>query len=140
MAADTREFRDSNLYIVPRIADGVSVAGRFDGLGPRANDSAPMRLDVEIDAGSRLDVEASGSRFEHLDSTLADLPTIRAYLSKAWTDLAAHKALLRETAGLRILELEGPRGKEASRALGVRLADRGDADPGNRGQPVPRPR
>ncbi len=58
MAADTREFRDSNLYIVPRIADGVSVAGRFDGLGLRANDSAQMRLDVEIDAGSRLGDEA----------------------------------------------------------------------------------
>jgi alkylation response protein AidB-like acyl-CoA dehydrogenase len=41
---------------------------------------------------------ASRSRLAHLDSTLADMPTIRAYLAKAWTDLAAHDALLRETA------------------------------------------
>jgi alkylation response protein AidB-like acyl-CoA dehydrogenase len=41
---------------------------------------------------------ASASRFEHLDSTLADLPTIRAYLAKAHADLAAAEALLRETA------------------------------------------
>ena len=41
---------------------------------------------------------ATGARLEHVDSTLADLPTIRAYLAKAWADLTAHEALLRETA------------------------------------------
>lgn len=126
---------ESNLYAVPRISQGVTIAGRFDGLGLRGNDSAPVRLDVELDAATRLGddgsgfglmmqvvlpwfslgnsavslglaraalegaiAHASGSRFEHLDSTLADLPTIRAYLAKSWTDLAAHQALLRETA------------------------------------------
>jgi alkylation response protein AidB-like acyl-CoA dehydrogenase len=126
---------ESNLYALPRLAEGVSIAGRFDGLGLRGNDSAPVRLDVEVGDGTRLGDEgggfglmmqvvlpwfslgnsavslglaraaldgaithASGSRFEHLDSSLSDLPTIRAYLAKAWTDLAAHTALLRETA------------------------------------------
>lgn len=126
---------ESNLYALPRLAEGVSIAGRFDGLGLRGNDSAPVRLDVEVADGARLGDEgggfglmmqvvlpwfslgnsavslglaraaldgaiahASGSRFEHLDSSLSDLPTIRAYLAKAWTDLAAHTALLRETA------------------------------------------
>ncbi len=126
---------DSSLYVVDRIAEGVTVAGRFDGLGLRGNDSAPVRLDLEAADGARLGddgggfglmmqvvlpwfslgnsavslglaraaldgaiTHASSSRFEHLDSTLADLPTIRAYLAKAWADLAAHQALLRETA------------------------------------------
>jgi len=126
---------EPNLYAVPRVAEGVKIAGRFDGLGLRGNDSAPVRLDVEVADGARLGddgggfalmmqvvlpwfslgnsavslglaeaaldgaiAHASGSRFEHLDSSLSDLPTIRAYLAKSWTDLAAHTALLRETA------------------------------------------
>ena len=125
----------SDLYVVPRISDGVSIAGRFDGLGLRGNDSAPVRLDVEVPTGARLGAHgtgfalmmevvlpwfslgnsavslglaraaleraighASAARFDHLDSALSDLPTIRAYLAKAWTDLSAHEALLRETA------------------------------------------
>lgn len=126
---------ESDLYVVPRISDGVSIAGRFDGLGLRGNDSAPVRLDVEVPTGARLGAHgtgfalmmevvlpwfslgnsavslglaraaleraighASAARFDHLDSALSDLPTIRAYLAKAWTDLSAHEALLRETA------------------------------------------
>jgi alkylation response protein AidB-like acyl-CoA dehydrogenase len=126
---------DSNLYAVERITDGVTIAGRFDGLGLRGNDSAPVALDVEVAEGARLGDEgagfalmmqvvlptfslgnsavslgladaslkaaiahASASRFEHLDSSLADLPTIRAYLAKSHADLAAHSALLAETA------------------------------------------
>jgi len=126
---------ESDLYVVPRISDGVSIAGRFDGLGLRGNDSAPVRLDVDVPTGARLGAHGSGfalmmevvlpwftlgnsavslglaraaleraighasaARFDHLDSALSDLPTIRAYLAKAWTDLSAHEALLRETA------------------------------------------
>jgi alkylation response protein AidB-like acyl-CoA dehydrogenase len=135
LAPDAENPMEPNLYAIDRVAEGVAVAGRFDGLGFRGNDSAPVRLDVEVGDGARLGDEkagfglmmsvvlpwfslgnaavslglaraaldravdhASGSRFEHLDSSLADLPTIRAYLAKAWTDLAAHEALLRETA------------------------------------------
>lgn len=135
MAADSDAMTDSNLYVVDRTAEGVKVLGSFDGIGLRGNDSAPVRLDVEVGDGARLGDEkggfglmmqvvlpwfslgnsavslglaraaleaaithASGSRLEHLDSSLADLPTIRAYLAKAWADLAAHEALLKETA------------------------------------------
>lgn len=135
LAPEAEGPTDTDLYAVPRTAEGVAIAGRFDGLGLRGNDSAPVRLDVEIAEGARLGDEgagfglmmqvvlpwfglgnaavslglaqaaldraiahASGARLEHLDSSLSDLPTIRAYLAKAWTDLAAHKALLRETA------------------------------------------
>lgn len=135
LAADGQGPTDTNLYIVDRNDPGVQVQGRFDGIGLRGNDSAPVRLDVEVSDGARLGDEqsgfglmmqvvlpwfslgnsavslglarsaleaaithASGSRFSHLDSSLADLPTIRAYLAKGWADLAAHEALLRETA------------------------------------------
>jgi alkylation response protein AidB-like acyl-CoA dehydrogenase len=135
LAADAEAPNDAELYVVPRTAEGVAVAGRFEGLGLRGNDSAPVRLDVDLDTADRLGAprggfdlmmqvvlpwfslgnsavslglarsaldraigHATGARFEHLDSSLADLPTIRAYLAKAYTDLRAHTALLDETA------------------------------------------
>jgi alkylation response protein AidB-like acyl-CoA dehydrogenase len=35
---------ESTLYLVHRAADGVQVSGRFDGLGLRGNDSAPVEI------------------------------------------------------------------------------------------------
>ena len=136
LAAESEGPTETNLYVVDRSADGVKVLGSFDGIGLRGNDSAPVRLDVQVKDGARLGDEkagfglmmqvvlpwfslgnsavslglgraaleaaiahASGARLEHLDSSLSDLPTIRAYLAKAWADLAAHEALLKETAG-----------------------------------------
>jgi alkylation response protein AidB-like acyl-CoA dehydrogenase len=127
---------DTDLFVVERTAPGVEVAGGFDGLGLRGNDSAPVRLATDVDVGARLGAEkggfglmmqvvlptfnlgnaavsvglaraaleaatahVSGARLSHLDSTLAELPTVRAYVAKAWADLSAHEAFLRETAG-----------------------------------------
>jgi len=141
LAPEAEGPTDTNLYVVDRDCDGVVVAGRFDGVGLRGNDSAPVRLDVEVSERSRLGDEkagfglmmqvvlpwfslgnsavslglsraalegaighVSGARLEHLDSTLSELPTIRAYIAKAWADLVAHEALLRETAA----KLESP--------------------------------
>lgn len=141
LAPEAEGPTDTNLYVVDRDCDGVVVAGRFDGVGLRGNDSAPVRLDVEVSERSRLGDEkagfglmmqvvlpwfslgnsavslglsraaledaiehVSGTRLEHLDSTLSELPTIRAYIAKAWADLVAHEALLRETAA----KLESP--------------------------------
>lgn len=135
LAPEAEGPTESNLYLVDRVADGVQVAAGFDGLGMRANDSAPVHLDVTVGDAARVGDEkagfgllmsvvlpwfslgnaavtlglarstieraiqhASGSAFEHLGSTLADLPTIRAYLAKSWADLSAHEAMLRETA------------------------------------------
>lgn len=135
MAPEGEGPTEANLYAVKRTSPGVVVQGAFDGIGLRGNDSAPVRLDVELTDGDRLGDEAggfglmmqvvlpwfslgnsavslglarsalqaaidhvSGARLEHLDSSLADLPTIRAYLAKAWADLTAHEAMLRETA------------------------------------------
>jgi alkylation response protein AidB-like acyl-CoA dehydrogenase len=52
---------DSTLYLVPRDARGLSVAGAWDGLGLRANASAPMTLeDCEVADGSRLTEDGAG--------------------------------------------------------------------------------
>lgn len=127
---------DCELYLVDgRARDGFAVTARFDGLGLRGNDSAPIDLSVTVGDGDRLGDASGGfdllmqvvlpwfavgnaavsvglaraalnaavahvseSRFAHLDSSVADLPTVRAYIAKAWTDLAAHEALLQSTA------------------------------------------
>jgi alkylation response protein AidB-like acyl-CoA dehydrogenase len=60
--------------------------------------NSAVSLGLARSALDRAIAHASGSRFEHLDSSLSDLPTIRAYLAKGWADLAAHQALLNETA------------------------------------------
>ena len=54
LAADGQGPTDTNLYIVDRNDPGVQVQGRFDGIGLRGNDSAPVRLDVEVSDGARL--------------------------------------------------------------------------------------
>jgi alkylation response protein AidB-like acyl-CoA dehydrogenase len=135
LAPDASGPTESDLYLVDRVGTGISVAGRFDGLGMRANDSAPVDLSVDVAQSARLGDDAagvgvmmevvlpwfslgnaavtlglarsaierairhvSGARLEHLDTSLADLPTIRAYVAKAWADLVAHESMLRETA------------------------------------------
>jgi pyruvate-formate lyase-activating enzyme len=64
-APGTQGPTDNDLYLVRPSAGGVDVADGFDGLGLRGNDSAITHV--------------SGSSFAHLDSTIADLPTIRAF-------------------------------------------------------------
>lgn len=52
---------DSALYLVPRETRGLSVAGPWDGLGLRANASAPMTLeDCEVPAGYQLTEDGAG--------------------------------------------------------------------------------
>ena len=52
---------DSTLYLVPADAPGLSVAGPWDGLGLRANASAPMTLeDCEIPFELRLTEDGAG--------------------------------------------------------------------------------
>jgi len=52
---------ESTLYLVPMEARGLSVAGPWDGLGLRANASAPMTLeDCEVPAGYQLTEDGAG--------------------------------------------------------------------------------
>lgn len=61
LAPDGAGPTDSTLYLVPASARGLSVAGPWDGLGLRANASAPMSLDdCEVPAGLRLTEDGAG--------------------------------------------------------------------------------
>jgi alkylation response protein AidB-like acyl-CoA dehydrogenase len=52
---------DSTLYLVPADARGLSVAGPWDGLGLRANASAPMLLDnCEVPSGLQVTNDGAG--------------------------------------------------------------------------------
>jgi alkylation response protein AidB-like acyl-CoA dehydrogenase len=52
---------DSTLYLIPSGARGLSVAGAWDGLGLRANASAPMTLDdCEVSYESQLTDDGAG--------------------------------------------------------------------------------
>jgi alkylation response protein AidB-like acyl-CoA dehydrogenase len=52
---------DSTLYLVPAGAPGLSVAGPWDGLGLRANASAPMMLDhCEVPSGFQITEDGAG--------------------------------------------------------------------------------
>lgn len=62
-ATRARHPTESTLYLVDRASEGVEVEGGFDGLGLRANDSAPVRLrDVEVPATRRISPEGGGFR------------------------------------------------------------------------------
>jgi alkylation response protein AidB-like acyl-CoA dehydrogenase len=52
---------DSTLYFVPAGARGLSIAGAWDGMGLRANASAPMALeDCEVPSGHQLTDDRAG--------------------------------------------------------------------------------
>jgi alkylation response protein AidB-like acyl-CoA dehydrogenase len=126
----------TDLYLVPGDAPGIEIAAPFDGLGMRANASAPLRvrgMRVRADrrlggpgsgfglmmqatlpwfvlgsaacsvgiAGSALDAaiaHAGGARLEHLGSSLADIPGVRARLAEAKIRYAQARAYLYEVA------------------------------------------
>lgn len=54
---------ESTLYLVPANARGVSVAGAWDGLGLRANASAPMALD-DCEVSPELQLTDDGAGFQ----------------------------------------------------------------------------
>lgn len=54
-------FTESDLYVVPKNAQGFATQGRFEGVGLAGNASAPMTLtDTPLDDESRLGPEGSG--------------------------------------------------------------------------------
>jgi alkylation response protein AidB-like acyl-CoA dehydrogenase len=51
----------STLWLVPRDSAGLRIAGRFDGMGLRGNDSAPVAAEnVRVLAGNRLGADGGG--------------------------------------------------------------------------------
>jgi alkylation response protein AidB-like acyl-CoA dehydrogenase len=63
---------DSTLYLVPAGARGLSVAGPWDGLGLRANASAPMTLD-ECEVPSELQLTDDGAGFQTMMNVVLPL-------------------------------------------------------------------
>jgi alkylation response protein AidB-like acyl-CoA dehydrogenase len=159
----------STLWLVPTTTPGVRVQGRFDGLGLRGNDSAPVVAeDARLPLGARLGPDgggldimlstvlplfnllsaafclglcetatqrtathAAGTRFEHAGSTIADLPTVRAYIARMRIKTDALRALLDDTsaaleqgradATLRVLECKALAGETATEVSDLAL-------------------
>lgn len=125
----------STLWLVPRTASGLHIAGPFDGLGMRGNDSSPVAAeDVRVPASARLGADGAGfdimmgvvlpwfnvlssavsaglmeaavtrtvghitaTSFQHSASTIADLPTVRAYVARMRIRTDQTKALNADT-------------------------------------------
>lgn len=61
LAPEAKGPTESTLYLVPKGTRGLSVAGPWDGLGLRANASAPMTLDdCEVAPGYQLTEDGAG--------------------------------------------------------------------------------
>jgi alkylation response protein AidB-like acyl-CoA dehydrogenase len=53
---------ESTVYLVRRTATGVTTTGRFDGLGLRGNDSAPVSFDkLKVDEGDLISPQGEGA-------------------------------------------------------------------------------
>lgn len=80
---------------------------------------------------SRTAVHASGQRYAHLDSTLADLPTIRAYIARMrtradaartlWLDTISALESGRDDAMLRLLECKAVASESALEVLSLAM-------------------
>jgi alkylation response protein AidB-like acyl-CoA dehydrogenase len=61
LAPDGKGPTDSTLYLIPSDTNGLSVAGAWDGMGLRANASAPMTLeDCKVSPESQLTDDGAG--------------------------------------------------------------------------------
>ncbi len=155
----------STLWLVPSDSSGISIAGRFDGIGLRGNDSTPVTAEnVLIPAHAILGEDGhglaimletvlplfnvltaatgiglmegataaachhvTGTRYDYLDSTLSELPTIRAYLARMriatdqarclWLDTLHALETGREDVMLRVLECKAASGESATQVL-----------------------
>lgn len=125
----------STLWLVPADAAGLTVVGKFEGLGLRGNASSPITADnVRVADSARLGADGGGfdimmgtvvpyfnlmtaavslgnmeaalgkaiahvsaTRFEHLGQSIADLPTVRAYLGRARIKVDMVRTLLMDT-------------------------------------------
>ena len=161
----------SSLWLVPRSAPGLTMPGRYDGLGLRGNDSRPVTAeDVLVEEASRLGPDGGGFdimmgtvlpyfslmsagfsvglmeaatrrtaahagsvRHQHLGTSLAEMPTVRAYVARMQVKTDSAAALLsdavdavesaRGDAMLRVLEAKAASAEAALEvlALGMRV-------------------
>jgi alkylation response protein AidB-like acyl-CoA dehydrogenase len=91
--------------------------------------SAGLSVGMMEAATRRTAEHASGMRYAHLDSSLADLPTVRAYVARMRMKADMVRSLLLETieavesgradAMLRVLEVKAAAGETALEVLGL---------------------
>jgi alkylation response protein AidB-like acyl-CoA dehydrogenase len=103
---------DSALYLVPASARGLSVAGPWDGLGLRANASAPMTLD-ECEVPPELQLTDDGAGFKAMLEVV--LPLFN--LGTAAVALGLCRAAVAGTAA----HLKGARFEHLGQSLGESL-------------------
>jgi alkylation response protein AidB-like acyl-CoA dehydrogenase len=72
LAPEGKSPTESTLYLVPAGSSGLSVAGPWDGLGLRANASAPMTLD-DCEIASELQLTDDGAGFQSMLSAALPL-------------------------------------------------------------------
>jgi alkylation response protein AidB-like acyl-CoA dehydrogenase len=112
LALDGAGPTDSTLYLVPAGLHGLSVEGPWDGLGLRANASAPMLLeDCEIPSG--LQLTGDGAGFQAMLSVA--LPPFN--LGSAAVALGICRAVVTATAG----HLKSARFEHLGQSLGESL-------------------
>ncbi|HXM30208.1 MAG TPA: acyl-CoA dehydrogenase family protein [Chthoniobacterales bacterium] len=103
---------DSTLYLVPAGVRGLSVEGSWDGLGLRANASAPMMLD-DCEVPSRLQLTEDGAGFQ----AMLDVVLPQFNLGTAAVALGLCRAVVAATAA----HLKSARFEHLGQSLGESL-------------------
>jgi alkylation response protein AidB-like acyl-CoA dehydrogenase len=112
LAPDGRGPTDSTLYLIPAESNGLSVAGPWDGLGLRANASAPIALE-DCEATSSLQLTDEGAGFRAMLEV--SLPLFN--LGSAAVSLGLCRAAVYATA----IHLKGARFEHLGQSLGESL-------------------
>ena len=112
LAPEPAGTNDSTLYLVPAGTLGLSVAGPWDGLGMRANASAPMTLD-DCEVPAALQLTDDGAGFQAMMNVV--LPLFN--LGTAAVALGLCRAAVSATA----VHLKGARFEHLGQSLGESL-------------------
>ncbi|MGH7014797.1 MAG: acyl-CoA dehydrogenase family protein [Stellaceae bacterium] len=113
LAPEAKGPMESTLYLVPARSSGLSVAGRWDGLGLRANASAPMTIE-DCEASSALQLTEDGTGFQAMLNVV--LPLFN--LGSAAVALGLCRATVRATAA----HLKTARFEHLGQSLGESLS------------------
>jgi alkylation response protein AidB-like acyl-CoA dehydrogenase len=112
LAPTAKEPTESTLYLVPADAPGISVAGQWDGLGLRANASAPMMLD-DCEVAPELQLTDDGAGFQAMLEVVLPLFNLGA--------TAVALGLCRAAVSGTAAHLKGARFEHLGRSLGESL-------------------
>ena len=112
LAPAARGPTESTLYLVPAEAPGISVAGPWDGLGLRANASAPMTLE-DCEVSPELQLTDDGAGFQAMLEVVLPLFNLGA--------TAVALGLCRAAVAGTVTHLKGARFEHLGQSLGESL-------------------